>query len=263
MDRRNIVLGNGGELIDRDPFILMDEEWMQKPKGFPPHPHAGFEAITYVLEGGVEHWNSRGDRAIAQAGDAQWMIAGRGIVHSEMPHGDGSVHLLQLWINLPSAQKQLTPRYQFVPAAAMPEWREPGVSGRVIAGLFYGLRSPMTNVWPIVMADVRLEGGAHFREGLPTDYNAYVYVLSGGGTLGVDRIGFAAGDVINFAPTNDERPERIELSAIEATRAILWAGPPIRESVVSKDGFVMNTAADIEQVQRDYDAGRFDSGSSS
>lgn len=257
MDRRNVVLASSGELADRDPFILMDEEWMQKPKGFPPHPHAGFEAITYVLEGGVEHWNSSGDRAIARAGDAQWMTAGRGIMHSEMPHGDASVHLLQLWINLPHAQKQLSPRYQLLPAATLPEWREPGVSGRVIAGHFLGLHSPMPTASPIVMADIRLDSGADFRGTIPADNNVYVYLLSGSGTLRIDRTPFRAGEVANFAPSNDERCERIELSAAEATRVMLWAGPPIREPVISKGGFVMNSVAQIEQMQRSYDDGRF------
>jgi quercetin 2,3-dioxygenase len=258
MDRRKVVLGGSGELSDRDPFILMDEEWMQKPKGFPPHPHAGFEAITYVLEGGVEHWNNYGDRAIARAGDAQWMIAGRGIVHSELPHGDSSVHLLQLWINLPAERKRVPPRYRFLPAADLPEWRVQGVWGRVISGYFHGLLSPMPNTWPTVMADLQLELGTTFREAVPGSYNAYLYVLSGSGTAGDDRTGFRSGDVINFAPSGSQSSEYIELFADEATRAMLWAGPPVREPIIAKDGFVMNTVAEIETAQRDYHDGRFE-----
>ncbi len=258
MDRRNMVLAGGGELSERDPFILMDEEWMQKPQGFPPHPHAGFEAITYVLQGEVEHWNSRGDHAVARAGDTQWMIAGRGIVHSETPHGNGSVHLLQLWVNLPSANKRLPPRYQHLPARTLPRWHEAGVWGRVIAGSLRGLRSPMPNTWPIVMADVRLERGATFREALPAGYNTYIYVLSGSGTLGIDGTAFRSGEVVNFTSSDDQCSECIEFLAAEAAQFVLWAGPPIREPIVSKDGFVMNTVAEIERARRDYDAGQFD-----
>src|SRR3989441_6977951 len=180
-----------GALSDFDPFLLLDEMGPMdlKPgeaKGAPDHPHRGFETVTYMLSGGFAHKDSQGHSGKISPGDVQWMTAGGGVVHSEMPDEEfakagGRMHGLQLWVNLPKRDKLMTPRYQEVPAEKIPEAKsvDGKVRVRVIAGESLGARAVIDTRTPIQYLHFRIERGAHITQPVPHDYNAFAYVLDG------------------------------------------------------------------------------------
>jgi redox-sensitive bicupin YhaK (pirin superfamily) len=239
-----------------DPFVILAEDWM--PRGaFPVHPHRGMETVTFVIEGSVEHGDSAGHGGVIQAGDAQWMTAGRGVRHEENAAEGTIAHTLQLWVNLPAAAKMTEPRCQDLAAGAMPVRREPGVEVRVFSGESGGVTSPTLNHVPITMLEVRIELGASFRQLLPTGDNAFVHVLAG-----VARIGAAATRVpANQLAwlTRSEEPGSSELTLTAegtAARILLFAGRPLHEPIALGGPFVMNTQAEIRQAYADLRAGR-------
>jgi hypothetical protein len=228
--------------------------------GFPPHPHRGFETVTYLLAGRMRHRDNAGNEGVIAPGGIQWMTAGRGIVHSEMPEQeDGLLEGFQLWVNLPASHKMDHPAYQEFPAEQIPvESREGGVEVRVIAGVTtQGARGPV--VQPLtepLYLDVRVPAGGQFTERLPTNYNAFVYVIQGlvmardvdgrQVRMGRDDLGvLARGDVLRLEAGN------------EATRFLIVAGRPLNEPVARGGPFVMNTRAEIQQAFEDYGQGRF------
>lgn len=252
------------ELPMLDPFLMLDAFRSDDPDdyiaGFPPHPHRGFEAVTYLLAGRVRHRDSAGHEGVIEAGGIQWMTAGRGIVHSEMPEQeDGLLQGFQLWVNLPARHKMDRPAYQEHGADRLPlERRDGDVEVKVIAGTTSrGTRGPV--VQPLtepLYLDVLLPPGARFVEALPTAHNGFVYVVTG--TVG------SSGD--------DGRPLRLESDRLgvlgRGTDVELWAeqgpvrfllvaGRPLDEPVARGGPFVMNTAAEIEQAFDDYRQGRF------
>jgi redox-sensitive bicupin YhaK (pirin superfamily) len=247
-----------------DPFLLLDAFRSDKPEdylaGFPPHPHRGFETVTYLLAGRMRHRDNAGHEGVIAPGGIQWMTAGRGIVHSEMPEQeDGLLEGFQLWVNLPAAHKMDHPGYQEFPAEQIPiESREGGIEVRVIAGVTsQGTRGPV--VQPLtepLYLDVRVPAGEHFTERLPAAYTAFIYVIQGlvmardtNGQqvqMGRDDLGvLAAGDVLRVGAGN------------EATRFLVVAGRPLNEPVARGGPFVMNTRAEIQQAFEDYGQGRF------
>jgi redox-sensitive bicupin YhaK (pirin superfamily) len=247
-----------------DPFLLLDAFRSDKPEdylaGFPPHPHRGFETVTYLLTGRMRHRDNAGHEGVIAPGGIQWMTAGRGIVHSEMPEQEnGLLEGFQLWVNLPAAHKMDPPGYQEYPAEQIPlESRERGVEVRVIAGVTSkGTRGPV--VQPLtepLYLDVRVPAGGEFTERLPDTHNAFVYVIQGPVTardadgrvvqLGRDDLGvLARGDVVRVEAGN------------EATRFLVVAGRPLNEPVARGGPFVMNTKAEIQQAFEDYGQGRF------
>jgi redox-sensitive bicupin YhaK (pirin superfamily) len=247
-----------------DPFLLLDAFRSDRPgdyiAGFPPHPHRGFETVTYLLAGRMRHKDSAGHEGVIEPGGIQWMTAARGIVHSEMPEQDeGLLEGFQLWVNLPAAHKMDAPAYQEHPAADIPrEQREDGVLVRVIAGeTASGTRGPVEQplTEPLYL-DVELPPDTLFSETLPADHNAFAYVI--GGTLDAEDF---AEKALQFG--RDElavlsHGEQVKLRAgPEGARFLLVAGRPLNEPVARGGPFVMNTKAEIRQAFEDYDSGRF------
>jgi quercetin 2,3-dioxygenase len=246
-----------GDFAATDPFLALMEDWF--PRGvFGKHPHRGIETVTYVLEGRIDHYDNQGHEGVIGPGDVQWMTAGRGLIHNEVPAEGVVVHSLQLWVNLPAADKMTAPRYQDLAGDAVPVRREPGAEIRVFSGSSGGVTAPTTNFVPVTMVEFRLEPGAWVRQDLPADYNAVVVVLEGAGALGREGAPVKAGDVAWLTRGEDASPSEAAIQAGDPPlRALLYAGRPLREPVVAGGPFVMNTEAEIAEAYADYRAGRF------
>ncbi|MGK9168043.1 pirin family protein [Inquilinus limosus] len=251
------VIGQPG-LPDLDPFLMLDEfrsdDAADYLAGFPDHPHRGFETVTYMLAGRMRHGDNKGNVGLLGPGSVQWMTAGRGIVHSEMPEQeDGLMWGFQLWVNLPAAEKMTAPRYQDIPATAVPEvTAAPGATVRVIAGGFGGTTGAAEGgTTEPVYLDVHLEAGAAVDVPLPEGHAGFAYAYQGAaeiggeslerGTLGV----LGAGDGVRAAAKGGP------------ARLLIVAGKPLREPVAKYGPFVMNTEAQIVDAIEDFRAGRF------
>ncbi|MGB5338569.1 MAG: pirin family protein [Gammaproteobacteria bacterium] len=247
-----------------DPFLLLDAFRSDKPEdyiaGFPAHPHRGFETVTYLLSGRMRHKDNAGHEGLIEPGGIQWMTAGKGIVHSEMPEQEnGLLEGFQLWVNLPAQHKMDPPEYQEYPAGHIPvETRDNGVEVRVIAGkTAHGTQGPV--VQPLtepLYLDVTLPAGQRFAERLPAEHNAFVYVIQGSpGARDVD------GKTVQL--TRDDlgvltHGESIDVQAgTNAARFLLIAGKPLNEPVARGGPFVMNTRVEVQQAFEDYAQGRF------
>jgi hypothetical protein len=250
-----------------DPFLLLDEMGPAdygpgEAVGAPDHPHRGFETVTYMLEGQFEHEDSAGHRGSISAGDVQWMTAGRGIVHSEMPtqsirENGGRIHGFQIWVNLPAHDKMMTPRYQEVPSSGIPEGTSPDGKARVrvIAGEALGVRAVIDTRTPIVYQDWRLEPGALVEQPLAEGHNALVYVFSGQAEIGGDRQAISDGEMALLGPGGGVRLA-VPVGAPGGARLLLLAGQPLEEPVARYGPFVMNTEAEIRKAMSDYRSGR-------
>jgi redox-sensitive bicupin YhaK (pirin superfamily) len=248
-----------------DPVLMIDEMGPVDYRpgaavGAPDHPHRGFETVTYLLEGEFEHRDSAGHSGKLHPGDVQWMTAGRGVVHSELPSArimeqGGRVHGFQIWVNLPARLKMTAPRYQEVAAGSIPQaTTDDGLAQvRVVAGAALGATARIDTHTPIVFQHWTLRPGAMVRQQLPADHNGLLYVFSGelqsaGAQLRDGQMGvLGAGDSVELAV-----PESIDTTA----QALLLGGIPLNEPVVQQGPFVMNTRAEIEQAIRDYQQGR-------
>jgi redox-sensitive bicupin YhaK (pirin superfamily) len=253
------------ELDMLDPFLLLDEFRSDQSgdyiAGFPDHPHRGFETVTYLLSGRMRHQDNQGHAGVIEAGGIQWMTAGRGIVHSEMPEQeDGLLWGFQLWVNLPAAEKMATPGYQEFPAAAIPtENREGGVAIRVIAGeTASGKGGPVSGVStkPLYL-DVTLASGATLVEPLPPSHNAFLYVFEG-------TVEVVAGEVASDATVDAGNlavlatGERVQVVGAGANnRFLLVAGKQLNEPVARAGPFVMNTRQQVMDAFQDFREGRF------
>jgi redox-sensitive bicupin YhaK (pirin superfamily) len=247
-----------------DPFLLLDAFRSDRPDdyiaGFPPHPHRGFETVTYLLAGRMRHRDNAGHEGVIEPGGIQWMTAGRGIVHSEMPEQQaGLLEGFQLWVNLPAAHKLDPPAYQEHAAVEIPEEdRGGGVRVRVVAGrTMHGTHGPV--VQPLtepLYLDVQLPAGAQFSERIPPAHNAFVYVVGGGIEAGDADGGTArlGPDDLGVLSHGDEIAVR---TGGQGGRFLLIAGRPLNEPVARGGPFVMNTKAEIHQAYEDYQAGRF------
>nr|XP_043622242.1 pirin-like protein isoform X2 [Erigeron canadensis] len=240
------------ELKYFDPFLVLDEFSLSAPAGFPDHPHRGFETVTYMLQGGVRHEDFEGRKGTIGVGDLQWMTAGRGIVHSEMPASSHGTHKgLQLWINLPSTHKMIEPRYQEMASENIAEASEGGVTVRVIAGESLGIKSPIYTTTPTMFLDFTLEPGAHLQQLIPQSWNAFVYVLQGEGVFGNSRSSSTTHHLLLLGPNGDGLEAWNKSSKL--LRFILVGGEPIGQPVVQWGPFVMNTQQEIDQTIQDYE----------
>jgi quercetin 2,3-dioxygenase len=246
------------ELVD--PFLLIDEMGPVEygpgeAVGAPDHPHRGFETVTYILEGEFEHEDSAGHRGLIRAGDVQWMTAGGGIVHSEMPSGrirdqGGRLHGFQIWVNLPARLKMTRPRYQEVPAGKIPQAANPDGKARVrvIAGEALGAKAVIDTHTPIVYQDWSLEEGADVTVPVAGNQNAVAYVFEGSARVGDREV--AEGQLAVLGPG-----DAVRLRGGKA-RLLLLAGEPLGEHVEHYGPFVMNTYDELVQAFRDFESGR-------
>jgi redox-sensitive bicupin YhaK (pirin superfamily) len=247
------------EVADLDPFLMLDEfrsdEAQDYIAGFPNHPHRGFETVTYMLAGRMRHGDNQGNSGLLTPGSVQWMTAGRGIVHSEMPEQeDGLLWGFQLWINLPGKDKMTAPRYQDIPPEDIPVVERPdGTRVTLIAGELDGISGPVEAVHTDPrFFDIALPAGQTFDHALPAGHAAFLYVIDGAVTVAGERT-VEAGTLAVLSPG-----ERIALAAGKAApaRFILLAGRPLGEPVAKYGPFVMNTEAEIRQAIADFRAGR-------
>ncbi len=240
-----------------DPFLLLDHFRSDDPDdyiaGFPEHPHRGFETVTYLLAGHMRHGDNAGHSGVIRAGGAQWMTAGRGILHSEMPEQEeGLLSGFQLWVNLPAEHKMTAPRYQELEPAQIPLERHDGVEIRVLAGTTAaGTRGPVADLYTEVgYLDIRLAAGARHREPVPAGHNAFLHVFAGDVRVGDEEV--AVDELAVLGPG-----EAVELLAGgEGARLLLVHGRPLAEPVARRGPFVMNTQAELIQAFRDYQEGR-------
>ena len=242
-----------------DPFLMLDAFGSDDPDdyiaGFPDHPHRGFETITYMLSGRMRHRDSAGHEGLLENGGMQWMIAGRGAIHSEIPEQeDGLMEGFQLWLNLPAANKMAAPWYKDFSADEIPEYTTPeGVTVRVIAGESNGVAGAMTReVTEPVYLDIHLPAGTQFSTALPATHNAFVYVYRGAVQVGDTQVDVQRMGILNNAPDADG----VTISAAGDARLILVAGKPLNEAIVQYGPFVMNTQEEIHQALDDYRSGR-------
>jgi redox-sensitive bicupin YhaK (pirin superfamily) len=251
-----------------DPFLLLDEMGPMtlapgEAKGAPDHPHRGFETVTYVLSGEMEHKDSQGHAGKLSAGDVQWMTAGAGVIHSEMPSAQfqregGRLHGFQLWVNLPRQHKMMTPRYQEIPAASIPTSRtEDGlVTVRVIAGESLGVRAVIETMTPIIYLHLTIQPGGRVTQTVPPEYNAFAYIVDGEGAFGADGERAGDGQMVMFASDNDEVIIANSAEALTPLEVLLIAGVPLNEPVARYGPFVMNTEEEIYEAIEDFRSGR-------
>jgi redox-sensitive bicupin YhaK (pirin superfamily) len=260
--RRSIGQSRG---LYHDPFLMLDEFSSENPgdyiAGFPAHPHRGFETVTYLLDGHMLHEDHLGNRGDLKSGGVQWMTAGRGIIHSEMPQQEeGRMRGFQLWINLPAKEKMKPAGYRDIAASEIPVADLPGGGKvRVIAGTLDTDGVRLAGAVPSSSADalyldVDLPAGARFRQRVAADHNAFVYAYEGTLTIGADG---AAREVPTRSAALLTEGDSIEVTAgADGARFLVLAGRPLNEPVVQYGPFVMNTREEIEAAVRDYQAGR-------
>ena len=241
-----------------DPFLMLDKFHSDNPgdylAGFPPHPHRGFETVTYMVEGRMRHQDNKGHEGVIEPGGVQWMTAARGIVHSEMPEQeDGLMSGFQLWVNLPKAEKMKDPGYQEYDEAQVPSDTREGVVAKIVTGqTSTGVKGPVTDVTvDPLFAELRMEPGAVFEEPIPDAKTAFLAVHTGdveagGMKLKEAQLGvFGRGDAIRIK------------AGPEGARLMLAAGKPIGEPIVWGGPFVMTTEGEVRQAMLDYQQGRF------
>ena len=268
------TLEGGGFLVRRplpvrgleqvDPFLLIDEMGPMDhapgtAAGAPDHPHKGFEVITYLLDGEMEHRDSHGNHGVLTPGSAQYMVGGSGLVHSEMPtdafqRSGGRRHGFQIWVNLSRADKLLAPRYKDVTAADIPVVEpEPGATARVLAGDVWGVQGPIHTVTPWSYVHLMLAPGASYAQMVPRDWTATIYVFEGTGHIGAREV--RRGDYAIFAEDGDG--VAILNDGTQTLQALVLAAQPVNEPMVRYGPFVMNTVDEIRQAFEDFQAGRF------
>jgi len=254
------VIGTSA-LPELDPFLMLDEFGTDRAEdyiaGFPDHPHRGFETVTYMLDGRMRHKDNHGNEGLLTPGSVQWMTAGRGLVHSEMPEQEsGRMRGFQLWVNLPARDKMTAPRYQeFAPEHIPQTTPAEGVTVKVIAGQVGEVRGPIVQpaTEPLYL-DIELAAGSRWSYPLPDGHNVFAYVFEGSAVLG---------DGENAQPVAKHElavlvAGRLQLSAgAQGARLILVAGRPLREPVARHGPFVMNTREDLMQAFVDYQEGKF------
>ncbi|HRY46330.1 MAG TPA: pirin family protein [Thermoanaerobaculia bacterium] len=241
-----------------DPFLMLDAFGSDDPDdyiaGFPDHPHRGFETVTYMIAGRMKHQDSAGHEGLLENGGVQWMTAGRGVVHSEIPQQEeGVMEGFQLWLNLPGRDKMQAPWYRDFGAADLPRFALGGVTATVIGGESHGIAGAVTReaTEPLVL-DLRFEPGSRFEQPLASGHNAFVVVYRGSVTVGGKVLGPGRLAILE----NDPAADGVILEAAVASKALLVAGRPLGEPIAQYGPFVMNTEEEIYQAVSDYRDGR-------
>jgi len=260
-----------GKLQKRlDPFLMLDAFASDNPDdyiaGFPDHPHRGFETVTYMLAGHMSHRDSAGHEGLLKNGGVQWMTAGRGVIHSEIPEQVGGLmEGFQLWLNLPAQHKMNEPWYRDFASETIPEYvTSEGVRVRVIAGYSNGVKGAVTReVTEPLYLDIHLPAGlpagAEFSTALPSTHNAFIYVYRGAVTVDGVQVASRRMGILSNPENLGNTPEAegVTLTATEESRLILIAGKPLNEPIVQYGPFVMNTQQEIHQALHDFSSGRF------
>ncbi|WP_296805597.1 pirin family protein [Thiocapsa sp.] len=242
-----------------DPFLMLDAFGSDDPDdyiaGFPDHPHRGFETVTYMIAGRMLHRDSAGHEGLIETGGVQWMTAGSGLVHSEIPQqAEGRMEGFQLWLNLPAREKMIPPWYRNFTASELPRFQtEAGVAVTVIAGVTHGVTGAVTReaTAPLFL-DLHLPAGTRFKQLLPIEQNAFIYVYRG--LVGIDGQSVPSQRMAILANAADA--DGVAIEAVDEARVLLIAGQPLREPIAQHGPFVMNTMQEIQQAVRDYSAGR-------
>ncbi len=251
---------------DFDPFLLLDEMGPMdlgpgQAKGAPDHPHRGFETVTYMLSGEMQHKDSRGHAGRLTPGDVQWMTAGAGVVHSEMPSAEftrtgGRMHGFQLWVNLPKRDKMMKPRYQEISGSQIPKATSADglVSVSVIAGEAMGQKAVIETRTPIIYLHYSIKPGGVATQKVSSTYNTFAYIVDGEGLFGAEREPAKDGQMVLFAQDGDE--VRIENTGNATLDILLIGGMALNEPIARYGPFVMNTESEIRQAFEDYRLGR-------
>lgn len=243
-----------------DPFLMLDAFGSDKPgdyiAGFPEHPHRGFETITYMLAGRMRHRDSAGNEGMITDGGVQWMTAGRGVIHSEMPEqNEGLMEGFQLWLNLPASDKMTAPWYRDIPLEDVPRFTlDDGVTVQVIAGSTHGVNGAVqrAHTEPLYL-DLEIPAGVTFEQPIPAGHNAFVYVFRGEAVIEGKGVGQARMAILDNTPGADG----VRIKALAPTRLLVLAGRPLGEPIAQYGPFVMNTQAELQQAVEDFRAGRF------
>ncbi|MDR4512256.1 MAG: pirin family protein [Nitrososphaeraceae archaeon] len=258
-------------ITDFDPFLLLDEIGPidirpGDQKGFPDHPHRGFETVTYLLEGKFEHKDSQGHSGTISAGDVQWMTAGSGVIHSEMPEKEfskngGKLHGFQLWINLPKKNKMIKPRYQEISSSKIPNGttKNGNVSVKVIAGESLGEKAVIDTITPIMYLHFKLEHGNRIIQQVPEEYNVFAYVIKGKGLFEQNNSSnkiIERGNLVIFDKDGEEVYIQAAKESKDPLELLLIGGIPLNEPISRYGPFVMNTQQEIYQAIEDYRNGR-------
>lgn len=232
-------------LPNLDPFLLMDHAIISDSTGFPAHPHRGFETVSYIISGKTMHEDFKGNYGELNGGDVQWMTAGRGIVHAEMPNSD-RVEAFQLWVNLKSADKMCEPGYQEKKNSELPKAHRDGVEVTVIAGESLGVTSEIITRTPAYYLDIKMQPNSSLLQAVPVGWNSYIYVLSGEIQIeGTVVLPFNAGILTKNQPN-------VVISSNTESRLLFLAGEPIGENIVNYGPFVMTTQNEIQTAINDY-----------
>ncbi len=251
-----------------DPFLLLDEMGPMElgpgqAKGAPDHPHRGFETVTYMLSGEMQHKDSRGHAGRLKAGDVQWMTAGAGVVHSEMPSAEfarsgGRMHGFQLWVNLPKHDKMMKPRYQEIPGAQIPKATSADglVTVSVIAGEALGEKAVIETRTPIIYLHYRIQPGGVAVQPVSRTYNTFAYIVEGAGLFGAEDERAGDGQMVLFAQDGDEIRIENPADAKTTLEVLLIGGISLNEPVARYGPFVMNTREEIYQALEDYRLGK-------
>jgi len=240
-----------------DPFIMLADDHLDigdRPLG-EPHPHAGFETVTLILDGAIY---DRDEGGVINAGEVQWMTAGRGIIHGEHMATKGKVRLLQLWLTLPKDLRRAEPGFQTIDNEAVPVRHEPGVEVRIYSGASGGLRSLTTNYVPVTMVEITMDPRTSFEQEIPTSYNGFAFMIRGSASIGEDAVLLKTGQVGWLdRPMGDGASVLRLVAGEEGVRLVLYAGRPQGNPIVSYGPFIADSKEDIARLYTEYQIGQF------
>jgi quercetin 2,3-dioxygenase len=246
------------DFVLNDPFIMLADDHLDigdRPVGG-PHPHAGFETVTLLLDGAIY---DRDEGGVIEAGEVQWMTAGRGIIHGENVATKGKVRLLQLWLTLPKDRRWTTPSFQDVHTDAVPVRREPGVEVRIYSGASGHLQSATRNHVPVTMTEMAMEAHTSVSQDIPSSYNGFAYIIRGSVRIGEDAARLTTGQVGWLdRPQGDGESMLRVLAGDQGARLVLYAGQPQGDQIVAHGPFIGDSKADIVRLYDEYRAGRFE-----